>query len=183
MNRLFGTFVLLTFAAATAPAHASSARILYSFTGGADGGTPMASLIADAAGNLFTATYGGGSAGRGTVARLSPPAAGRSCWSFSLLHCFCSEYDGANPLAALIADSAGNLYTTTFYGGKEGTGAIVKLSPYATSQTPWREAVLHSFSAGTGPTASLIADAAGNFYTTTSYGETTNNGTIAEFTQ
>jgi hypothetical protein len=40
---------------------------LYQFTGGADGRNPLASLIQDAAGNLYGTTYGGGAANEGVV--------------------------------------------------------------------------------------------------------------------
>ena len=39
-------------------------NVLYSFTGGSDGALPFAGLIADAAGNLYGTTYGGGAGGR-----------------------------------------------------------------------------------------------------------------------
>jgi uncharacterized repeat protein (TIGR03803 family) len=47
--------------------------VLYSFTGGADGAQPVASLIADASGALYGTTEGGGS-GYGTVFKLTLPA-------------------------------------------------------------------------------------------------------------
>jgi uncharacterized repeat protein (TIGR03803 family) len=54
-------------------------NVLHSFTGGSDGGRPVADLIADAAGNLYgTTSYGGATAscpgGCGTVFELTAPA-------------------------------------------------------------------------------------------------------------
>src|ERR1700733_9660338 len=55
--------------------------VLYSFTGGTDGGEPFASVIQDAAGNLYGTTSGGGDSGCnlvgtgcGVVFKLTPPA-------------------------------------------------------------------------------------------------------------
>jgi uncharacterized repeat protein (TIGR03803 family) len=47
--------------------------VLHSFTGSPDGEDPEAGVIMDTAGNLYGTTYGGGSAGDGTVFRLEPP--------------------------------------------------------------------------------------------------------------
>jgi uncharacterized repeat protein (TIGR03803 family) len=44
--------------------------ILYSFSGGSDGGGPFAGLIMDASGNLYGTTFIGGAYGDGTVFRL-----------------------------------------------------------------------------------------------------------------
>lgn len=49
--------------------------ILYSFTGGPDGGHPEAGLQVDAAGNLYGTTNDGGAAGFGTVFKLTPTSA------------------------------------------------------------------------------------------------------------
>jgi uncharacterized repeat protein (TIGR03803 family) len=46
--------------------------VLYSFTGGADGGQPYAGLIRDAAGNLYGTTLYGGTSGEGVVFKLTP---------------------------------------------------------------------------------------------------------------
>jgi uncharacterized repeat protein (TIGR03803 family) len=58
---------------------AGTETVLYSFTGGADGGNPGAGLIQDAAGNLYgTAPVGGATStcnppyGCGVVFRLTP---------------------------------------------------------------------------------------------------------------
>jgi uncharacterized repeat protein (TIGR03803 family) len=44
--------------------------VLYSFTGGADGGSPAAGLIRDSAGNLYGTTYEGGTSDAGVVFKL-----------------------------------------------------------------------------------------------------------------
>jgi uncharacterized repeat protein (TIGR03803 family) len=44
--------------------------VLYSFTGGADGGFPLASLVRDKEGNLYATTFLGGDYGFGTVFKL-----------------------------------------------------------------------------------------------------------------
>src|SRR5580692_10305812 len=59
-------------------------KVLYTFTGGADGGNPVSDLILDSAGNLYGTTSAGGSAtscgwGCGTAFELSAPKpAGRN---------------------------------------------------------------------------------------------------------
>ncbi len=62
--------------------------VLYDFTGGADGGVPLARLIMDAAGNLYGTTSQGGSAFQGTVFELD--ASG----SLTVLHTFTGGSDG-----------------------------------------------------------------------------------------
>ena len=94
--------------------------LLYSFSGN-DGASPVAGLIADAAGNLYGTTQFGGSADDGTVFKLT--ASG----SETTLHEFTGS-DGEFLLGGLIADAAGNLYGTTEYGGANGQGTVFKLA-------------------------------------------------------
>lgn len=47
--------------------------VLYSFSGGADGGFPEAGVIRDSAGNLYGTTTSGGNGGTGVVFKLTPP--------------------------------------------------------------------------------------------------------------
>src|SRR5579864_3085558 len=141
---------------------------------GADGAFPAASLVRDAAGNLYGTTVNGGGAGFcrnfgcGTVFKLDPSGA------LTVLHAFVGSSDGGNPTAGLIMDAAGNLYGTTGFGGDFGPGAVFKLDPSG------NETTLHSFSGPDGrePSAPLIMDAAGNLYSTTFRGGAANAGNV-----
>ena len=97
--------------------------VLYSFTGGADGGYPYAGVSLDSAGNLYGTTYNGGTAHAGVVYKLD--ATGHE----TVLYSFTGGADGANPYAGVIRDAAGNFYGTTFFGGAWGSGVIYKLDP------------------------------------------------------
>ena len=55
---------------------AQTERTLYSFSGYADGGNPLSSLVIDAAGNLYGTTFVGGAQGAGEVFELSPKTSG-----------------------------------------------------------------------------------------------------------
>jgi uncharacterized repeat protein (TIGR03803 family) len=104
------------------------AAIQYSFIGGANGGGPSGALVMDKSGNLYGVTVNGGTAscGCGVVYRLSPRSNGK--WKYSVLHRF-TGYDGAQPYAALILDSKGNLYGTTATGGSGGSGVAFEITP------------------------------------------------------
>ncbi|MGB8889401.1 MAG: choice-of-anchor tandem repeat GloVer-containing protein [Candidatus Korobacteraceae bacterium] len=176
------TIIAVTLFASSARA-ATRETILHSFNdNGSDGYFPFASLISDAAGNLYGTTEGGGihscngfASDCGTVFELSPRQGGG--WSEKVLHSF-NGTDGANPEASLIFDAAGNLYGTTASGGihacnghPNNCGTVFKLSP--NSHGGWTESVLHSFGNGADgiyPVAGLIFDAAGNLYGTTENG-------------
>jgi uncharacterized repeat protein (TIGR03803 family) len=143
--------------------------VLYSFTGGADGGSPWAALVFDAAGNLYGTTWVGGADGKGAVFKLTPNPDGT--WTESVLYSFTGGADGAYPAAGVIFDAAGNLYGTTGGGGADDNGAVFKLTPDPDGS--WTESVLHSFTGGAdggGPVTALIFDAAGNLYGTTAGG-------------
>ena len=95
--------------------------MLYGFTDDQNGALPEATFVRDALGNLYsTANSGRDLSLRGNVFRLSQKKNGG--WSFSVLYGFANGIpEGENPGAPLIFDRAGNLYSTTQYGGS-GTG-------------------------------------------------------------
>jgi len=135
--------------------------VLYRFTGGSDGGNPMGTLIVDGAGDLYGTAHGGGVKKKGVVFKLTPEGVE------TVLHSFGSGRDGAAPQAGLIADGQGNLFGTTLAGGNADAGVVFKLASDGT------ETVLHSFGAegdGLGPAGELLADSQGNLYGTTQFG-------------
>jgi len=81
--------------------------------------------------------------------------------------------DGAEPSAALIVDAKGNLFGTTVIGGANNQGTVFEIiktaSGYAGTPT-----TLVSFNGtdGANPSGSLIADARGDLFGTTSGGGT-----------
>jgi len=154
-------------------------KVLHSFGKGKDAANPYASLIFDAHGNLYGTTYQGGTYNAGTVYQLTPGVGGT--WTEKVLHSFGKGTDGDNSYASLIFDKAGNLYGTTAGGGTLGAGTAFKLSPGAGGK--WNETVLHNFNQpGSAPEASLIFDASGNLYGTTTAGGTYGGGTVFEIT-
>jgi uncharacterized repeat protein (TIGR03803 family) len=155
-------------------------EVLYSFTGGSDGGNPEAGVIFDPAGNLYGTTGLGGtgcqSTGCGTVFELKHNKDG---WKEEVLYDFTGGNDGDFPTADLILDSAGNLYGTTSSGGKgdrgqcnsEGCGAVFELTPHENGS--WEERTLHTFRGapdGGIPVHGVIFDSAGNAYGVTETG-------------
>jgi uncharacterized repeat protein (TIGR03803 family) len=96
-------------------------RVIYSFTGAQDGGSPYyGSLTVDSAGELYGTTRYGGQLQYGTVFRLAQEQPG--AWRETVLHSFIGGNDGENPIYGVTLDSAGHLYGTTPFGGGDGWG-------------------------------------------------------------
>ena len=103
------------------------------------GAQPVTGVIADAAGNLYGATWA-----PAVVYELTPN--GDGSWTQTILHSFTGTPDGEGPIG-LIFDGQGNLYGATSYGGTAGNGTLFKLTP---TQSGWtKETILIStFRAG-----------------------------------
>jgi uncharacterized repeat protein (TIGR03803 family) len=133
---------------------------------GNNGINPQGSLIVDAEGNMYGATFGGGEYGDGTIYKISPSG------TFTTL----ASFDGSNgngPSCRLLMDAAGNLYGTTETGGDTGGGDVFKLSTDGTLTA------LASFTWGGTfyPVGDLAVDAEGNLYgTVAAGGDMTLNG-------
>src|SRR5580698_8992210 len=105
---LCATLMALTLLSVCALAAGPKLQTLHSFTGGKDGAEPVASLVADAAGNLYgTTTIGGANTnclggpekGCGVVFELSPPHTIGGVWQETILYRFSGGADGASPWA------------------------------------------------------------------------------------
>jgi uncharacterized repeat protein (TIGR03803 family) len=179
--------LILTFAS-TASAEWNE-KVLYSFQGGADGSFPGGGLIFDKAGNLYGVTVQGGATNCppgwcGTIYELNPPKQKGGAWTEAVLYVFKGhdQNDGSSPTGSLIADSAGNMYGVTGYGGSgpcvlfgtaTGCGTVYELRPPKQKGGAWTETVLYNFQGGKDgdlPSGTLVFDTAGNLYGVTLFG-------------
>ncbi|MEA2922746.1 MAG: hypothetical protein QOF07_2711, partial [Bradyrhizobium sp.] len=167
-------FGLLNTGTASAPVYSTAPTTLWTFTGGADGGTPVGSLAMDAAGRLFGTTELGGDFGYGTVFEI----AGGTLTTLV-------SFDGTNgnrlgnpifPLAGLTLDAAGDLFGTTSAGGTYNQGTVFELVNSGTVSAPDYTSfqrgpiILWNFTGGADgayPAAGLTVDAAGDLFGTT----------------
>ena len=100
---------------------------LYSFSGGVDGDTPISTLIQATDGNLYgTAAYDGLYPNFGTVFKITTSGELTTLFNFD-------SKDGSYPYAALVQDTNGGFYGTTYDGGgskacKYGCGTVYSLS-------------------------------------------------------
>jgi len=181
---------------------------LYTFTGGGDGGSPMAALTIGPDGALYgTAAYGGNVnlcgepfwTGCGVVFELRPPATPPpnffSPWTESVLYAF-SFTDGALPFSEVIFDSSGNMFGTTWGGGSvqrrlpPGSGedcdyhcgVAYRLTKNGST---WQQTALYLFTEyeGSNPMAGLVWDhQQTHLYGANSYTGPAGYGTIFELT-
>ena len=144
--------------------------MLYSFTGGADGGYPEAGVIRDSAGNLYgTTLLGGGRISAGVVYKVDPSG------NETVLYTFTGGADGGYPTAGVDPRLGRQPLRDHFHGGTKGAGVVYKLD------TSGQETVLYSFTGGAeggDPLAGVVRDSAGNLYGTTSCGGTAGAGVV-----
>src|SRR5215469_937004 len=144
--------LVLGVAVSVGRAFASNEKVLHSFSGGTDGSYPVAAMVADGAGNLYGTTRYGGANGQGTVFELTNSG---GTWNETILYSFAGGDDGASPAAAIVFDTAGNIYGTTRLGGPDNYGTVFKLSH---TNGTWQESLIYSFTGandGGSPQAAL----------------------------
>jgi uncharacterized repeat protein (TIGR03803 family) len=117
---------------------------LYSFTGGSDGGNPIAGVVFGADGNLYGSTTTGGD-GHGTLFSIATDGTG-----FNAYYTFTGGSDGSAPSGTLVSDTAaGIFFGTTQTGGSSAFGTVYSVVPDAGPDT------LHSFTSGSSYQLSL----------------------------
>jgi uncharacterized repeat protein (TIGR03803 family) len=119
-------------------------------------------------GDLFGATQHGGPYAWGTIYELTRVG---NHWKETRLDRFSAiGVDGFGPECVVIFDKAGNLYGTTYGGGKYECGTVFEL---IRSTKGWKQKILHSFNGTTGGgflPFGVIQDGKGNLYGTTQCG-------------
>jgi uncharacterized repeat protein (TIGR03803 family) len=170
-----------TFFQCVANGTSGTTTTIYSFGDQAtDGIGPSTAPIVDNAGNIYGMTEFGGTAGLGTVFKITP-VIGNTNSTVTTIHNFTGE-NNSNPSASdgasggsnygfandLIFGSDGLIYGTTPVGGAYNQGTVFSMTTSGTVT------ILHSFGAnstdGTIPRAGLVQGSDGNFYGTTSAG-------------
>jgi uncharacterized protein YceK len=134
-------------------------------------------------GVLYGVLSNGVNSVKGTIYSLTPPKSG-TAWALATISSFTGGATGGYPLGGLVADGAGNLYGTSFGGGKTsspcsyvngsiaGCGTVFKLTPPKTGVT-WTRTVIYTFGGGAdgiGPLGNLRFDTSGNLYGVTQWG-------------
>lgn len=151
--------------------------VLYSFTGGSDGGNPVGKLTQDAAGNMYGVTYAGGttaSSAYGTVFKITPRGVQSVLYSFcQLTNCA----DGARPDGALVLDNIGNLYGTTILGGIHNAGVAFKVTPSGA------ESVLQDLTVAADGGNGVVLDKVGNAYVEIYAGGKSGEGSVIKLTK
>jgi uncharacterized repeat protein (TIGR03803 family) len=159
-------------------------QVLYSFTGGADGGQPYGGVTVGGPDTLFGAAVIGGTGGAcpedgcGVVYELTKS---NGVWTETVIHAF-DGTDGYGPGAGLSMDADGDLFGMTPTGGAYGLGVIYQLHPDGSGG--WDFAVIHDFTGGkdgaTGSAGRLLIDQPGHMYGVATVGGANGKGVAFE---
>jgi uncharacterized repeat protein (TIGR03803 family) len=152
---------------------------------------PSVPLALGTDGNLYGMCLAGGSDGNGTIFKLTTNGSLTALVNFTGTN---GTNLGASPLGAggLVLGKDGNFYGVTRYGGTNvtgsvgvgtnGCGTIFKMTPGGTFTTLVNFTGTNGAAPGAGPTGGLLQWTDGNFYGTTRYGGTNDEGTIFKMT-
>ncbi|MGA2593927.1 MAG: choice-of-anchor tandem repeat GloVer-containing protein [Bryobacteraceae bacterium] len=170
--------------------------VIHTFIGGyTDGAAALFGVVIGRGGVLYGSSFYGGSycqgtgaAGCGTVYGLTPPAPPGGPWTETLLYSIGALDDG--PAAGLAIDRTGVLYGTTRYGGGPygGPGTVFSLTPPASADGSWMQAVLSNFTTsggtdnGSTPVTPVSIGPDGTLYGTTSSGGSGGGGEVYSLT-
>jgi uncharacterized repeat protein (TIGR03803 family) len=161
-------------------AHGSGTITALASFDGANGDGPYGGLLMDSSGNFYGTTRDGGPNwnpstgvfGDGVVFELA-----HGSQDITRLASF-NGTNGSDPYAALIMDSSGDLYGTTFNGGATGYGTVFGLA-----QGSGTISTLATFDGtdGANPVGGLVMDSNGNLYGTACGGGPTWNPSANQY--
>jgi uncharacterized repeat protein (TIGR03803 family) len=140
-----------------------------------DGAHPYAGLVQANNGNFYGVASLFGPHDFGAIFEITPAGA------FTTVYGFCAQrncLDGANPEAALIQGTDGNLYGTTSSGGAAFFGFVFKMTPAGKITPIYNFCSLTNCDDGYLPDAALIQATNGKFYGSTEFGGTSGSGTV-----
>lgn len=103
---------------------------IWNFANGSDGAYPYYSGFTVKSGVYYAASGGDSHKTLGAVVGFTPPAAGATKWTETVLHAFTDGADGAQPVGNLLL--RGGVFYGVTYGGFPGTGAhgtVYSLTP------------------------------------------------------
>ncbi len=107
--------------------------------------------------------------------------------TYGILYSFKGGTDGDQPHASVTVGKDGAIYGTTLIGGANSCGSyncgtVFALTP--SSQRPWSETIIHSFTGGDGsaPNAGVTFNGEGSLFGTTETGGSGGGGTVVELT-
>ena len=152
----------------------------YTFTGGANGLTPVGGVTQGSDGNLYGTTAG--FMGKGTVVNAGTIFKLTLSGTLTTLHSFTSATDGSTPLGTLVQGTDGNFYGMTVQGGANGLGTLFKISSSGTFTK------ILDFTSATGgwntnsSQSTLVQANDGNFYGVSGEGGANNYGDIFQLT-
>lgn len=159
-------------------AYAAAPTTLASFTG-ANGAYPTGALLADANGDLFGTTTGGGANGEGSVFEIPKTAAGYAAAPITVAS-FSGTASGVDPYGNLIMDANGDLFGTTEEGGASSEGTLFELVKTAGGYAAPITLAKFTGNNGAAPLGNLLIDAKGDLFGTTDTGGYNGYGVVFE---
>lgn len=173
-------FALMSILAIASSAHAQTFRVIHTFSGEGDSGSPTVGVSIDAAGNLYGTTTEDANGNSGITYELKLHG---GSWVFYRLHAFAGSQDGEGPTSRPLIARDGTLYGSTGAGPGNGClgsgcGVIYHLQPSPTIppsfEAPWQETLAYIFQGPphdvATPSGDLLADQSGNIYGTAENG-------------
>jgi len=142
--------------------------------------SPVPGLAIDSAGALYGAAVWGGPQNSGGLYKLTPPAAGQTTWTQTVLQAFSGGSSGALPQPPIL-DTNGAIYGALYLGGPTQKGQIYRATPPAAPGGAWTTTVLYSFGGaadGEGPSGRLVFDSSGALYGVTRFGGVNKAGVV-----